>query len=82
MRKGQDRLLNSLVRLGQNRERVVAQNKLEETMEKGTDVLFENPDENIKTMTAEWRAYLSDIKKSNDEILSELLNQRNKYDRY
>ena len=62
MRKGQDRLLNSLVRLGQNRERVVAQNKLEETMEKGTDVLFENPDENIKTMTAEWRAYLSDIK--------------------
>ena len=82
MRKGQDRLLNSLVRLGQNRERVVAQNKLEETMEKGTDVLFDNPDENIKTMTAEWRAYLSDIKKSNDEILSELLNQRNKYDRY
>ena len=71
-----------MVRLGQNRERVVAQNKLEETMEKGTDVLFDNPDENIKTMTAEWRAYLSDIKKSNDEILSELLNQRNKYDRY
>ena len=82
MANGKGRLLGSLRRLTANKQNIDAKNKLQNVQDKGLGALFDSPNPNPKTMDTEWKNYLSDIRKSNDQILAELMKQRNGNDKY
>ena len=80
--KRQGKLLKSLQRVQPNKQYVDSRNDLQDALEKGMQALFDNPNENIKTMDNSFKNYLKDIKKDNQRILKELLEIRNKNDKY
>ena len=80
--KNQGKLLRSLQRVQPNKQYVDSRNDLQDALQKGVKAIFDNPNENIKTMDNSFKNYLKDIKKDNQRILKELLEIRNKNDKY
>ena len=72
--KRQGKLLRSLQRVQPNKQYVDSRNDLQDALQKGVKAIFDNPNENIKTMDNSFKNYLKDIKKDNQRILKELLD--------
>tara|TARA_E500000305_G_C3995711_1_gene224424 strand:- start:770 stop:1087 length:318 start_codon:yes stop_codon:yes gene_type:complete len=84
MKPKQGKLLRAIQRRIQPSKREhIFRGRLQKALEKGLSANIEEPEQPYNTyLDPEFKKYLSDVKKSNEKILAELMKQRHDNDSY